>query len=94
VPTPPAPTRGAGAARPTAAADLRRHLLHLVLGVVALDAVALTVHRMARVDAWPTGRQQAFTAVWVVLTLVIVSVFLSRIRTARIRARRARAGRP
>lgn len=79
------------AARPTAAAAVRRHLLHLVLGVVALDTVAIAVYRLAGVERWPAGRQQLFTVAWVALTLVVVSVFLSRIRTARIRARRARA---
>jgi hypothetical protein len=87
VPTTPVP-----APRSSAARALRRHLLHLVLSVVALDAVALTFHRLARVDAWPTGRQQAFTLVWVALTLVAVSVFLARIRAARVRARRAGVG--
>jgi hypothetical protein len=91
VSTPPASGRGP-AARPSAAAELRRHLLHLVLGVVVLDAAAIAVYRLAGVEGWPSGRRNAFTAAWVTLTLVVVSVFLSRIRTARIRARRARAG--
>jgi hypothetical protein len=81
------------AVAPSAARDLRRHLLHLVLGVLALHAVAITFHRVAGVDAWPSGQQRLFTIVWVALTLVVVSVFLSRVRAARIRARRARAGR-
>jgi hypothetical protein len=70
---------------------MRRHLLHLVLAVVALDVVALAVRDLAGVDGWPTGRRQLFTVAWVALTLIVVSVFLSRIRAARIRARRARA---
>ncbi len=89
MPTPPGP---GPAGRPSAAAELRRHLLHLVLGVVALDVVAIVFYRMAGVEGWPAARRNTFTVVWVALTLAVVSVFLSRIRAARIRARRSRAG--
>jgi hypothetical protein len=71
---------------------MRRHLLHLVLAVLALDVVALAVRHFAGVGGWTEGRQQAFTVAWVALTLALVSVFLTRIRAARVRARRARAG--
>lgn len=77
--------------RPSAAPALRRHLVHLVLGVVALDAAMIVLHGWLGVEGWPTVRQRAFTVVWVALTLVVVSVFLQRIRAARVRARRARA---
>ncbi len=83
---PPAP-----APRPSAAPELRRNLLFLVAGVIALDVGMVALKQALGVDGWTRGRQQAFTAVWVALTLVIVSVFLGRIRTARVRARRARA---
>jgi hypothetical protein len=86
VPTPPT-SAPAGSAAPA----LRRHLLHLVLAVVVLDAAAIVVHRVAGVEGWTSGRQQAFTVGWVAVTLAVVSVFLSRIRATRIRARRARA---
>lgn len=62
-----------------------------MLGVVALDVVAIALHGWLGVDGWPTMRRRAFTVVWVALTLVVVSVFLQRIRRARVRARRARA---
>jgi hypothetical protein len=62
-----------------------------VLAVVVLDAAAIVVHRVAGVEGWTSGRQQAFTGGWVAVTLAVVSVFLSRIRATRIRARRARA---
>jgi hypothetical protein len=88
VPTPATPRP----ATSSAARELRRHLLHLVLAVVALDAVFIVVRELVDVARWTEGRQQAFTIVWVALTLAVVSVFLSRIRAARIRARRARAG--
>ena len=82
---PPAP-------RASAAPELRRHLLFLVLGVVALDLAMLGLKAALGVDAWPLRRQQLFTGVWVALTLAVVLVFLQRIRVTRVRARRARAG--
>jgi hypothetical protein len=91
VPTPPS---SAPAARPSAAPELRRHLLSLVAGVIALDVVALALKAWLGVDDWPSGRQRAFTVGWVAVTLLVVSVFLQRIRVARVRARRSRAGRP
>ncbi len=94
MPTPPTPDPAArpGGTRGSAAPALRRHLLHLVLAVVVLDVAAIVVHRVAGVEGWTSGRQQAFTVAWVALTLAVVSVFLTRIRATRIRARRARAG--
>lgn len=76
--------------RPSAAPELRRHLLFLVLSVVALDAAMLGVKAALGVDGWTRGRQQLFTGVWVAFTLVVVSVFLQRVRVTRVRARRAR----
>lgn len=90
MPTPPA--SAPPAARSSATLELRRHLLHLVLAVVALDAAAIALQRALGVDGWPRTRQQAFTVAWVALTLVVVSVFLQRVRVTRVRARRARAG--
>ena len=78
--------------RSSAAPELRRTLLSLVLGVVALDVVMLGVRAALGVEGWPLRRQQVFTAVWVGLTLAVVIVFLQRIRAARVRSRRARQG--
>lgn len=64
-----------------------------MLGVVALDAAMIALRAWLGVEGWPTGRQRAFTVAWVALTLVVVNVFLQRIRTARVRARQTRAGR-
>lgn len=81
----------ASASPPSAAPELRRQLLFLVLGVLALDVAMLLLKRALGVDGWPLRRQQAFTVAWVALTLAVVGMFLGRIRTARVRARRARA---
>jgi hypothetical protein len=69
---------------------LRRQLLFLVVGVVALDVAMVLLQRALGVDGWTRGRRQAFTAGWVALTLVVVSVSLTRIRALRLRARAAR----
>lgn len=76
--------------RPSAAPALRRLLLALVLGVVALDAIAIGTYYALHVAAWPARRQMAFTLVWTATTLVVVGVLLARIRETRIRTRRAR----
>jgi hypothetical protein len=87
VPTPPA----SGSSPSSAAPELRRHLLHLVVGAIALHAVMFVLHRAVGVDAWPATRRFLFTVVWTALSVAVVGVFLARIRAARIRARRARA---
>lgn len=78
------------APRSSAAPELRRNLLLLVVSILVLDAAVYGVRQALGVTSWPLGRQQVFTAVWVGLSLVVVSVFLQRIRAARVRARRAR----
>ncbi len=95
--TPPAPTRGGapggapgGTGRPTAAPELRRLLLWMVLATVALHAVAIALHTALDVGDWPAGRQKAFTAGWMVASLLVVLPFMARIRAARLRARHAR----
>ena len=78
------------APRSSAAPELRRHFLFLVLGIVVLDVLMYGVRQALGVTSWPLGRRQVFTAVWVGLSLVVVSVFLQRIRATRVRTRRAR----
>lgn len=81
----------ASAPRPSAAPDLRRHLLRMVVGVVVLDvAIALLKDRLG-VETWPSQRRILFTAAWMLATLAVVLPTLAGIRRARVRARRARA---
>ena len=78
----------------TAAPELRRHLLHLVLGVVAVHALAIALYYALDVVHRPPNFRRIFTAVWMVATLPVVLGGRSRVRKARIRARHARrAGR-
>ena len=78
----------------TAAPEIRRHLLHMVIGVVAVHALAITLYYALDVPQRPTNFRRVFTGVWMVATLPVVLVGLSRVRAARIRARRARRAGP
>jgi cytochrome bd-type quinol oxidase subunit 1 len=85
-------------ARVTAAPELRRHVLHLVLAVVALDVVAIGAYELLRIEARDSLTRQLYMGGWTLVTLVVVLTFMARIRAARLRARRARSatagGRP
>jgi len=65
------------------ARELKRHLLKLVAGVVILDAVAIGLYYGLHIAERPSNTQKAFTAVWVVFTLIIVTTMMKRIREAR-----------
>ena len=69
-------------ARTAKRAALRRATLHLVLGVVALDAVAMLVYYLAVVHATPTARL-LFVGLWTVATALVVVVLLKRVRKVR-----------
>ena len=66
----------------TKRAAMRRAMLNLVLGVVAVDAVALGVYYLAIVHAEPRIRL-FFTVVWTVATALVVAILLKRVRKAR-----------
>jgi hypothetical protein len=65
------------------ARELKRHLFKLVVGVGILDAVAIGLYYGLHIAQRPENTQKVFTAVWVVLTLIIVTTMLKRIREAR-----------
>ncbi len=62
---------------------LRRATLHLVLGVVLLDAVALAVYFVGGIEHASVRPRQIFTVVWLVATVLVVAVLLKRVRTIR-----------
>ncbi|MDF1506304.1 hypothetical protein [Roseisolibacter sp. H3M3-2] len=74
----------------SAARELRRHLMVMVLGVVAVHAVALALYYALDVEQRPAAFRRVFTGVWTVATLPVVLIGLSRVRAARLRARHAR----
>ena len=71
-------------AAPTpAAAELRRLLLRLVVGVAAVHGVFIAAFYLADVPSRSATVRGAFTVVWVVATFVVVSRYLRRIRLIR-----------
>ena len=62
---------------------MKKYLLRLVIAVVALDAAVIGLYYGLRIADRPERTQQTFVAVWVVLTLLIVSTLMKKIRQAR-----------
>ena len=65
------------------ARELKRYLLTLVVGVFVLDAVAIGVYYAFHIADQRANTQELFVAVWVILTLVVVTTMMKRIRQAR-----------
>ena len=64
-------------------AMMKKHLLTLVVSVVVLDATMIGVYYGLGIRDRVNKTQQTFVAVWVVLTLIIVTTIMKRIRRAR-----------
>lgn len=62
---------------------IRKYLLRLVIVVVAFDALVIGLYYALHIAERPERTQQTFVAVWVVLTLLIVSTLMKKIRQAR-----------
>lgn len=77
-------------ARPSAAPELRRHLLVMVLATVAVHALAIALYYVLRVEQRDAGTRRLFTGAWMLATLPVVLVGMTRIRAARQRIRHAR----
>ena len=63
--------------------ELKRLLLTLVASVLILDAAVIGVYYAAHIQDRPVKTQQTFVAVWVVLTLIVVTTMMKRIRQER-----------
>jgi hypothetical protein len=63
--------------------ELKGYLMKLVVGVAALDVVAIGLYYALHIRDRPSNTQQVFVAVWMVLTLIIVTTMMKRIRQAR-----------
>ena len=61
----------------------RKALMMLVASVVLLDAAIIGIYYALRVQDRAVKTQQTFVAVWVVLTLIVVSTMLKRVRAVR-----------
>jgi hypothetical protein len=51
--------------------------------VVVLDAAVIGLYYAMEIQARPIRQQQMFVAVWVVLTLIVVTTMMRKIRVAR-----------
>ena len=63
--------------------ELKRLLLTLVASVVVLDAAVIGLYYAAHIQDRPVKTQQTYVAVWVVLTLIVVTTMMKKIRRAR-----------
>ena len=62
---------------------MQRLLLTFVGAVVVLDAVVIGLYYLLHLPDRPVKQQQMFVAIWVVLTLIVVTTMLKRIRQVR-----------
>ena len=82
VPAPPADPRAAQRAA------LRRAVLQLVMGVVLLDAVAMSIFYGAGIAYGPSRQRTIYLIAWSVATALVVMVLLRRVRRVRMENRR------
>lgn len=84
------PAADPGTPGSTTKAELRRHFLHMMLGVLAVHTLGVALYYALGVEQRPTNFRRIFAGLWVGATLPVVLVGLSRIRGTRLRARHAR----
>ena len=65
-------------------ASLRRAVLHLVIGVVVLDAIAMGIYYLAGIPHAARRTQIIFVVTWTVATALTVAFLLRRVRLARV----------
>jgi hypothetical protein len=65
------------------ASELRRLLLILVLSIVVLDGLIIAGYYVFHINVQSVKTQETFVAVWVVLTLLVVTTMMKKIRSAR-----------
>jgi len=63
--------------------EIKTYLIQLIIGVVVLDAIMIGLYYGFSMSLRPERTQQIFVAVWVVLTLVVVTTLMKKIRRAR-----------
>ena len=68
---------------PPATSELKKHLLTLIVSIVVLDTTVIGLYYAFHVPDRAVKTQQTFVAVWVVLTLAVVTILMKRIRQAR-----------
>jgi flagellar basal body-associated protein FliL len=63
--------------------ELKRLTLTLIASIIVLDAIMIGGYYALHVGMRTEKTQQTYVAVWVVLTLAIVTTLMKRIRSAR-----------
>lgn len=63
--------------------DPKKLLLTLVLSIVVLDAIVIGLYYALHIQDRAVKTQETFVAVWVVLTLLVVTTIMKRIRATR-----------
>jgi hypothetical protein len=63
--------------------ELKKLTLTLVVSIVVLDAIMIGAYYALHMNARAIKTQQTYVAVWVVLTLAVVTTMMKRIRAAR-----------
>ena len=65
---------------------MKRLLLTLVVAVIVLDGAIIGCYYALHIADRAVKTQQMFVAVWVVLTLIVVTTMMKKIRQARRRS--------
>lgn len=63
--------------------ELKRLLLTMIVLVVVLDGIIIGLYYLLHIADRPAKTQETFVAVWVVITLLVVTTMMRRIRVAR-----------
>jgi nitric oxide reductase large subunit len=63
--------------------EVQRLIMTLVGAVVILDAAVIGLYYAAGIQARPIKQQQLFAGIWIVLTLIVVTTMMRKIRFAR-----------
>ena len=61
----------------------KKLVLTLIVSVTVLDAIIIGLYYGFNVQERPVKTQQMFVATWVVLTLIVVTTMMKRIRVSR-----------
>jgi hypothetical protein len=67
---------------------LRRAVLNLVIGVVVLDAIAMSIFYLTGIVHGPERTRWVFVIAWSIATAVVVAVLLRNVRKVRFANRR------
>ena len=62
---------------------MKKHLITLILAVTVLHSAMIGGFYALHIPARAAKTQQVYAAVWIVLTLIVVTMMMKRIRQAR-----------